>query len=71
MLNIVLVIVSKPKSLVRILLLPWTDKTVSRNHHRFPREFLDKTRNLSVSDEGNVDYIPKCLNTVFIVTFGI
>ena len=62
MLNIVLVIVSKPKSLVRILVLPWHDINNTRNPHRFTIDSLDKIRNLSVSDEENMDHIPKVHN---------
>ena len=65
------VIVSKPKLLVRILVVPWTVNEVTRNLHRFLIYSHDKVRNLSVSDEWNVEHIPKFHNKVFIVTFGM
>ena len=57
-----LVILSKPKSLVRILVVPWHDAKTTRNPRWFTIDSLYKIRNLSVSDEGNVDHIPKVHN---------
>ena len=71
MLKMFSVILSKPKSLVRILVLPWHGINSTRNPQRFTDDSLDWIRNLSVSDEGNVDHIPKVHNKVFIVTFGM
>ena len=62
MIKMFLVILSKPKSLVRILVLPWHDAQATRSPHWFTINSLDKIRNLSVSDEGNVDHIPKVHN---------
>ena len=57
-----LVILSKPNSLVRILVVPWHDNNITRNPHRLTIDSVDKIRNLSVSDEGNMDHIPKVHN---------
>ena len=53
-----LVILSKPKSLVRILVVPWHDNNTTRTPQWFTIDSPDKLRDLSVFDEGNMDHIP-------------
>ena len=65
------VIVSKPKLLVRILVLPWRVWEATRNLRRITIEILTQSETCLFLMEGIWIIFQKLHNKVFIVTFGM